>query len=344
VAHLHHTIPHVFNTPAADGSLFRCSATWVKRFIYENLKWSFHRATQAAQKTPTNADKLCREQFLRHAVTACDTAMPSPGFRVNIDQTNIVYQPSTSSTYNNIGTHQVSVVGKEEKRAFTVVVGISDNGDVLPFQAIFASKSSRSCPNEQSPLFCEAMELGFKLKHSKTDTYWSTLELMCKYVDEIVAPYFLQQKELAGVPKDQDCILQLDVWSVHRSVAFRTWLDKNYPWIVYLFILGGCTGIAQPCDIGIQRPLKLAINHAQHTDIVDETLASLQAGSDPSTLRLNTKVTALRDCSVAWLVKGYHAINKPSLVKKVCSLHFYFFYLFTSNADEPTPALAPEYV
>jgi hypothetical protein len=27
----------------------------------------------------------------------------------------------------------------------------------------------------------------------------------------------------------------------------------------------------------------------------------------------------------AWLVKGYHAINKPSLVKKVGLSHFYFF-------------------
>ncbi|KAF8837348.1 hypothetical protein BDN67DRAFT_909341, partial [Paxillus ammoniavirescens] len=36
------------------------------------------------------------------------------------------------------------------------------------------------------------------------------------------------------------------------------------------FVLTGTTGVAQPCDVGIQRPLKLAIKELQHEDIITE--------------------------------------------------------------------------
>jgi DDE superfamily endonuclease len=302
VARLHHAVPQVFQVVAKDGSVFRCSESWVMRFIYDNLKWSFRRATRAAQKTPDNADELCHQQFLRHAITARDTAMPSAGFRVNIDQTNIVYQCASSSTYEAVGASQVAVVGKDEKRAFTLLVGISDSGDVLPFQVIFQGSTQRSCPTRESALYEEAMDLGFKFEFLNTDTYWSTFDLMCKYVHDILVPYFTEQKDRVGANEDQECILQLDVWAVHRSVAFRTWLDENYSWIIYLFVPGGCTGIAQPCDVGIQRPLKLSIKHSQHADVVDEMLGYLEKGTDPANLRIDTCVGILQDRAVGWLV------------------------------------------
>ncbi|KIK79573.1 hypothetical protein PAXRUDRAFT_60299, partial [Paxillus rubicundulus Ve08.2h10] len=62
---------------------------------------------------------------------------------------------------------------------------------------------------------------------------------------------------------------------VHRSVAFRTWLDTHYAWIRYRLIPAGTTGVAQPCDVGIQRPLKLAIKELWHEDIIAETLSQL---------------------------------------------------------------------
>lgn len=317
VARLHHAVPDVFTRQAKDGSVFRCSESWVKNFLYENLNWSFRRSTRAAQKTPNNAEELCLEQFLRHAITARDTAIPCPGFRVNIDQTNVVFQPSACSTYEVTGCRQVAVVGKEEKRAFTVVVGISDSGHVLPFQVIYEGKTDRSCPSKGSLLYAEAEEIGIQFEYSNTDTYWSTFDLMCKYVRQILVPYFTMQKESAQADDNQECILQLDVWSVHRSIAFRTWLDQNYEWITYLFVPGGCTGIAQPCDVGIQHPFKLSIKQSQHADLVEETLQYLSKGTDPAKLRLDTRVGTLRDRSVAWLVKAWRAINNTALVKKV---------------------------
>ncbi|KII82826.1 hypothetical protein PLICRDRAFT_169188, partial [Plicaturopsis crispa FD-325 SS-3] len=139
---------------------------------------------------------------------------------------------------------------------------------------------------------------------------------MCKYVDEILAPYFTRQKELVGAAPDQECILQLDVWVVHRSVAFRTWMDLHYTWIRLIFVPAGCTGVAQPCDVGMQRPVKMSIKNSQHADIVDETLHLLRRGVPPENIRLDTSVGTLRDRSVNWLVTAYKALNKPEIVKK----------------------------
>jgi hypothetical protein len=91
----------------------------------------------------------------------------------------------------------------------------------------------------------------------------------------------MEKKQQRGVPLDQPCILQLNCWVVHRSIAFRTWLDANYDWIRYLFVPAGTTGVAQPCDTGIQHPLKLAIKELQHSDIVLETVTQLAAGTTP---------------------------------------------------------------
>jgi hypothetical protein len=333
VARLQHSLPQIFKTPASDGSFFQCSASWVHRFLFEKLHWSYRRSTRAAQKLPANATELCVQQFLRHCVTTRDQVIPGPGFRVNVDQTNITQQPGSCCTYETIGSKQVTVTGKEEKRAFTAVMAISDSGQVLPIQVILQGKSPRSLPSATSPYYQEAMDIGIKFEYSNTNTYWLTFELMCKWVTDILVPYFEQQKKIYNAPEKQECILQLDVWSVHRSIAFRTWLDANYDWITYLFVPANCTGIAQPCDVGIQRPFKLAIKQAQHADIVEETLRLLQAGVDPENVRLDTSIGTLRDRSVGWLVKAYNKINKPSIVKKV-SIHFthkwqYFIFFFS---------------
>ncbi|KAG1900159.1 uncharacterized protein F5891DRAFT_922199, partial [Suillus fuscotomentosus] len=98
-----------------------------------------------------------------------------------IDQTNIVYQPENTATYEEVGSKQVTVVGQEEKRAFTVVVGISASGNALPFQVIYCGKTTCSLPSKSMPQFKKAQHLGFKLCFSNTDMHWSMFELMCDY-------------------------------------------------------------------------------------------------------------------------------------------------------------------
>ncbi|KAF8233300.1 hypothetical protein L208DRAFT_1267170 [Tricholoma matsutake] len=41
-------------------------------------------------------------------------------------------------------------------------------------------------------------------------------------------------------------------------------------------IPGGCTGVAQLCDVGIQQPWKLSIKRSYHEDIVSKILEQLK--------------------------------------------------------------------
>ncbi|KAG0706434.1 hypothetical protein DFH29DRAFT_980474 [Suillus ampliporus] len=189
IAYLTVSCPEVFEAVAKDGSCFQCTESW---------------------KTPSNADQLCLDQFLHLTLTIQNCAIFHACFYVNIDQTNIVYQPTNTATYEEAGSKQVAVIGQEEKQAFTVVQNY-----MLP-------------PHKSMPQFKEAQRLGFRLCFSNTDMYWSTFDLMCNYVRNILVPYWTRQKELVGAPDDQECILHLDVWSVHKSIQFHTWLDQHY--------------------------------------------------------------------------------------------------------------------
>ncbi|KAG1836697.1 hypothetical protein DFJ58DRAFT_637676, partial [Suillus subalutaceus] len=226
---------------AKDGSSFHCTESWVKKFLFEHLHWSFCRATCAAQKLPENTDECCLKQFLQLALTIRDCAIFHPSFYVNNNQTNIIYQPANTSTYEVKGSKQVAVLGQDKKRAFTTLVGISAAGDALPFPIIYCGKTKCSLPATTSAQHKEARQLRFEFCYSNTDTYWSNFDLMCSYVSDILVPYWKRQKELIGAPPDQECLLQLNVWLVHKSITFQTWLNETYPWIKYWFVPGNCT-------------------------------------------------------------------------------------------------------
>ena len=316
MAILQQEAPTIFARRVNKEKTFICSTSFTKKFVHETLGWSYRKVTRAAQKIPEDAAELCQASICRQALAIRNHSIPA-ACRINIDQTQVVIAGGNDYTYETIGSSQVSAVGHEEKRAFTVVVGIAASGDVLPFQVVWKGMTSAVLPKATTPHRRQADEIGIQWVPSGTRTYWSTFETMCSYVNDIVAPYSNDQKERLGLPQDQECILQLDVWSVHRGKEFVDWITKTHPSIIRDYVPGGCTGIFQPCDVGIQKLFKAAVRCRQHEDIIEETLQQLKQGIAPDRLRLDTQLGTLRDRSVRWLVEAYNAINKPEIVLKV---------------------------
>jgi hypothetical protein len=58
-------------------------------------------------------------------------------------------------TYSPIGAKQVSLVGGDEKRVFTVMVSVANDGTLLPFQAIYAGLSAVSRPSKTAAYYGE---------------------------------------------------------------------------------------------------------------------------------------------------------------------------------------------
>lgn len=308
-AYLQHHAPEILQN-------FRCSDIWARRFVLKELRWGMRKPTKASRKVPADAPAQIEISFFRHVLVFRDAPIQHPAFRVNMDQTQVVYQMGGGLTFDVIGASQVPVLGLEEKRAFTLVVAVSAAGDLLPFQAIFQGKTTQSVPRSNAPYREEADQLGFHFEYSGTQTYWSNMKTMKAWVTTILIPYWYKKMAEFNL-LSQECLLQLDVWKVHRSKEFRGWMEDNYPWIILEFVPGGCTGLWQPCDVGIQRPLKLGIKHYQQSDVIKEILLQFQQGFSPQGINFDLTVGCLRDRAVGWLVSAYHEINKPDIILQV---------------------------
>lgn len=296
-----------------DGSTFRASESFVRKWLCDTLHWTRRKGTRAAQKLPGNWEDQCERSAIRKAYLLKEYDIPAELY-ANSDQTQRLYAPGDKLTYAETGSKQVSVIGGDEKRAFTVMVTITSSGKMLPFQAIYHGKTERSCPDKASTNYGDAISAGFRLEYSGTKTYWSNQHTMRLFVDHILAPYFQNTKTTLGLPTNQRALWSIDVWSVHRSKEFLDWMNMTHPAILVDFIPGGCTGVAQPCDVGIQRPFKHITNQCFLEDVVKTTLSQIDSNGD---LTWDTRLPTLRNASVRWLWKAYEALNKKEIVQKV---------------------------
>ncbi|KAF8239302.1 hypothetical protein L208DRAFT_1238120, partial [Tricholoma matsutake] len=260
----------------------------------------------------------CKRSFLWKSYRIKEHDIPASLY-VNSDQKNAIYAPGDKMTWAEKGSKQVTLVGSEEKHMFTVMVSVMSNGKLLLFQAIYQGKSKVLCPLSKAQYLAEVKAAGIQFEYSGTTTYWSSQQMMQSFVNKILAPYFDSEKKNLGLPETQCALWQINVWSVHQSQEFWDWIRDKHPTILIDFIPGGCTGIHQPCDVGIQCPLKLSLKHSYHEDVINQFLTQFdeKQDGDLEALIFNKTLGMLRDGSVQWLWNAFNAVNKPNLVKKV---------------------------
>ena len=98
---------------------------------------------------------------------------------------------------------------------------------------------------------------------------------------------------------------------------------NTYPWIRIHYVPANCTGLFQPCDVGVQKVLKLAIRRSALEDVINDTTQQLNSGIEPSMVTFEKRLPVVRDRSIRWLVNGYDAINNPELIKKVIPMNIH---------------------
>ena len=111
---------------------FQCRDSFVLKFLRKEMKWSLRHATCPGKKSPENVSQILTDAFLRIS-WAFSKFNIHPAFMVNSDQTLVYFSACAKETYEAIGSKQVDLVGMDEKRGFTLLVGISLSGEVLPF-------------------------------------------------------------------------------------------------------------------------------------------------------------------------------------------------------------------
>jgi hypothetical protein len=252
----------------------------MRAWLHNTMGWSMRRGTRAAPKLPENWEDQCEKSAKRKAYLIKEYDIPAELY-ANSDQTQRLYAAGNQLTYTEIGSRQVSVIGGDEKWAFTVLVTVMSAGLLLPFQAIYVGKSNHSCPRPNpTNHHKDAIAAGFRFEFSGMDIYWSNQHTMRDFVDHMLAPYFERMKVELGQPPQQRSLWQIDVGSVHHLKEFLDWMHTNHPTIVIDFVPGGCTGIAQPCDVSIQRLFKHVTNRAYLEDVVAAILTQIDGKAD----------------------------------------------------------------
>jgi hypothetical protein len=316
--------PEIFDIQFRDRSTFKASESFVREFLRNQLGWRLRHATQASQKKPQNWEDLCERSFFRKAFAIKEEDIPDALY-VNSDQTQVVYAPGNRMSWAKKGSKQVALVGAEEKRAFTLLVSIAADGTALPFQAVYQGGTAKSLPSQYAPNMADVNAAGMQLEFSGTKTYWSNQKTMQSFVNRILAPYFEKTKAQLALPPSQRSLWQIDVWSVHRSEEFRTWMKKEHPTILLDYVPGGCTSVHQPCDVGIQRLLKLSIRRSYHEDIVEEMREKLEKTGGIKSV--DDRLGTVRDRSVRWIWNAYQTINQRALVKMVSRINTHLIYV-----------------
>lgn len=76
-------------------------------------------------------------------------------------------------------------------------------------------------------------------------------------------------------------------------------------WVVTVFVPAGCTGVAQPADVILQRPLKHDYKNQYTTWTTQQMVADLKAGVTAEDCQLAKDVKTLKPMSVKWAVASW---------------------------------------
>ena len=109
-----------------------------------------------------------------------------------MDQIRVYILPNSGYTYEKRGSEQVDIVAKGEKRAYSLLVASSADGDFLPFQQVWSGGTDRSVPSDQAPRLDEACDRGFDFTFTKSEknkgSHYSTLKTMKEVSDANKCP------------------------------------------------------------------------------------------------------------------------------------------------------------
>ena len=126
----------------------------------------------------------------------------------------------------------------------------------------------------------------------------------------MIVPYGKQQAIAHGL-HDPHIILVLDVWAVHKSVEFRTYLRKH-PNIHLCFVPPNCTSKLQVADVVLQSPFKHGI-HSRFSKWAAETLRVQYSEGAFTGLNAHLKMRFIKPNILKWAVESWQKLKEGSL-------------------------------
>ena len=116
---------------------------------------------------------------------------------INWDQTALQLVPTGQWTMHQAGEKVVPITSSDEKRQITAVFAASLTGAYLPPQLYYEGKTERCHPQVPAP---EGWDIWCSENH------WTNEDTMKWYVQKIVVPFLLQQREAFMLPKSHPAL------------------------------------------------------------------------------------------------------------------------------------------
>ncbi|EEB97191.1 hypothetical protein MPER_03541 [Moniliophthora perniciosa FA553] len=127
-----------------------------------------------------------------------------------MDQTGILILMFWKKTYHQKGERQVDIQGMDEKRAYTLCVASTADGDFLPLQQVWGGMTKRVTPAKEAKGYNEAIAAGFDFtfaQSKKANSHYSMLKTMKEWMERILKPYIERYVADHKLPPDQKSIL-----------------------------------------------------------------------------------------------------------------------------------------
>lgn len=291
----------------------KISQTFAHKYVKQKLNWSSRRATTACRLPNdwkelgiTFAKRIAVRVNMINSTTATRNSFHK-SLLLNIDQTGIELVPSTNYTYSEKGSKSVAMIGQDDKRQITCVLGSSADGDLLPLQLIFTGTTNRCHPSIPSYVQTD----NFHITHS--DNHWSNQATMKEYIEQIIQPYLQQKIAQHNLPKESKAILILDCWSVHKSEEFRTYMKQKHQNIYLVYVPPNCTSKLQVADVMLQYPFKHAVKSRFNlwaANIIEEQINS---ENEEVGLRNQLKMSVLKPLLLQWCYESWKRMSEQRL-------------------------------
>jgi hypothetical protein len=234
-----------------------------------------------------------------------------PKYILNMDQTPVFFSMTPNTTLNIRGKRNINVRSSSgSTMRLTCAITVTASGDILQPLIIFKGTRNGRISREFS-----SSDGGFppNCSYACQERAWMDEIEMLQWVDEVITPW------ASTVPSGIVPYLLLDSYRCHMmsSVVERI-QDLG---IEVEHIPGGCTGLVQPVDVGINKPFKNRCRRRWEEYMLEEGL--LQNKTQPPTRQLMALwcTESLRDTTVdivknAWRHAEYSYFPQEQIVEE----------------------------
>jgi hypothetical protein len=290
----------------------KLSRRWLQNWIGTVMDWTWRATTTAANKLPSGWRDHGAALAKRMAVDM-EQHRIHESLVINADQTGLQLCPGARRTYEKRGSKRVAVAGHEDKRQITCVVSSALSGELLPLQLVFTGKTHASHP--PAPEGHLAMQQGMHLTH--TYNHWSNLDSTKDWIRHVLEPWRLRKVVEHKLAADAHVLLILDVWHVHISSAFRSWLEQQFPHYHLRFIPPNCTSELQVADVALNHPLKHAVKKRFNEYVAQTVDAAMRQPTDTercAKLKQMLLMSELKPRLLSWVAEAWQLLSQEKIL------------------------------